>query len=272
MLRTLLLGCCLFISLSCHAGQTVVLIHGYLEDGSEWFKSGVVPILNRAGFNYLGHLAPQGFYPAHQTVNANPRYVYTLTLPSEAPILVQAQWLARYMQALQTRHPQNELILVGHSAGGVVARFSMVQMGLSANTLITIASPHLGTDKAEWGLMLGDSPFGFFAPFFGMDTINRSQALYYDLVREAPDTLLFWLNRHPHPPARYISIVRADNPQGITDTVVPAYSQDLNNVVSLQGQATTLQSVGTHALQPSDGLMLVAILFNLPMPNANPAR
>ncbi|EIJ42909.1 PGAP1-like protein [Beggiatoa alba B18LD] len=270
-LRALLLSCCLFISCTAQAmagqttGQTLVLIHGYLGNGSEWLNSGVVSVLQRAGFNYLGHLSPTGYYPTQQLTSTSPRYIYTLTLPSEAPLLVQAQWLTQYMQALQARHPNNQLILIGHSAGGVIARLSMVEFRLPANTLITIASPHLGTQMAEWGLMASESPLGLFAPFFGMNTLNRSHDLYLDLVREAPNTLLYWLNRQPHPQANYISIVRTNhNPVGITDPLVPSYSQDLNNVIALQGQATTVPSIGTHPLQPTDGILLLTILARLP--------
>jgi len=239
----------LLLSLPAHAGHTLVLIHGYLDDGSTWRQSGIVSAFSAAGWQEAGHLE---------------RNLYTVTLPSEAPLAAQAQWLDFYLRQLQKRHPKNSLILVGHSAGGVVARLVMVVSGIPVQGLITIASPHLGTDKAEWGSMLSNSPFSWFAPFFGLDTLNRSKGLYWDLVREHPASLLFWLNRQSHPSAFYASIVRVDG-----DKWVPAYSQDMNDVPALRGLAMTVTSEGTHSLQVADGPVLISLLDKLLLSHKN---
>jgi len=251
------------ISISAQAGQTLVLVHGYLADGSHWRPSGIVYALQQGGWQDAGHLFPNGPLPKRIMPNSTGRYLYTVTLPSEAPLMVQTQWLSQYLHFLQEKHPDNSLILVGHSAGGVVARLSMVHSGLSVKGLITISSPHLGTDKAEWAVLASNSPLSWFAPFFGMDTINRSEGLYWDLIRETPSTALFWFNRQPHPPARYISIVRVGKVIGAGDDFVPAYSQDMNHIPALAGRAITIPSVGTHSLQPSDGPLLVSLLAQL---------
>jgi len=246
------------LSLPAHAGHTLVLIHGYLGDGSAWRPTGIVSTLQAAGWQDAGHLFPNGPLPGVVAQNPMERYVYTVTLPSEAPLPAQAQWLDFYLRHMQKRHPNNSLILVGHSAGGVVARLVMVVSGIPVQGLITIASPHLGTDKAEWGTILSNSPFSWFAPFFGLDTLNRSEGLYWDLVREHPASLLFWLNRQPHPSAFYVSIVRVDG-----DKWVPAYSQDMNDVPALRGLAMTVTSEGTHSLQVADGPVLTSLLDSL---------
>jgi pimeloyl-ACP methyl ester carboxylesterase len=212
------------------------------------------------GWYDAGHLFPNGALPVRVAPNPTGRYLYTVTLPSEAPLIVQMQWLSGYLHLLKAKHPDHSLILVGHSAGGVVARLSMIYSGLPIKGLITISSPHLGTDKAEWGVMASNSPFSWFAPFFGLDTINRSEGLYWDLIRETPATALFWLNRQPHPQAYYISIVRVGREIGAGDSFVPTYSQDMNHVPALWGRALTVTSIGTHALQPSDGPLLVSLL------------
>ncbi len=246
------------LSLSSYAGQTLVLIHGYLSDGSGWRPLGIIAALQAAGWQDSGHLFPNASLPGVTPVSPTGRYVYTVTLPSEAPLAVQAQYLDFYLRYLQQKHPDNSLILVGHSAGGVVARLVMVRSGIPIKGLITIASPHLGTETAEWGELLSDSPFRWISPFLGLDTINRSEGLYRDLVRENPSSLLFWLNRQPHPKAFYVSIVRA-----ACDEWVPSYSQDMNNVVALRGLAITVTSGGGHSLQPSDGPLLVSLLERL---------
>jgi len=247
----------LLLSLPAHAGHILVLIHGYLGDGSTWRPTGIVSALQAAGWQDAGHLFPNGPRPGSAAPNSMERYVYTVTLPSEAPLPAQARWLYFYLRALRGRHPNNSLILVGHSAGGVVARLVMVVSGIPVQGLITIASPHLGTDKAEWGTMLSNSPFSWFAPFFGLGTLNRSKGLYWDLVRERPASLLSWLNRQPHPSALYVSIVR------VGDKWVPAYSQNMNDVPALRGLATTVTSAGTHSLQAADGPILASLLDSL---------
>lgn len=246
------------LSLPSYAGHTLVLIHGYLSDGSAWQSSGIVQALQPAGWSNAGHLSPNAPEPSRIVPTPLERYIYTVTLPSEAPLGVQAQRLDFYLRHLRTRHPNNSLILVGHSAGGVVARLVMVVSGIPIQGLITIASPHLGTDKAELGTGLSNSPFSWVAPFLGLNTINRSKGLYRDLTRESPATLLFWLNRQPHPKAFYVSIVRVKG-----DQWVAPYSQDMNDVPALRGKAMTVTSVGTHSLQTTDGSLLNSLLAKL---------
>lgn len=252
--------CGLLFSTWSYAASTVVLVHGHLADGSSWRFSGIIAALQAAGLPDGGNWFPQG--PPPIPPYKSKRYVYTVTIPSEAPLPVQAQWLDFYLQSIHRRHPDNDLILVGHSAGGVVARLVMVSSDLPIQGLITIASPHLGTDKAERGVQLSNSPWSWVAPFFGLNTINRSEGLYWDLIREYPVTPLFGLNRQPHPEnAFYVSIVRIGD-----DKWVPPYSQDMNNVPALQGRTLTITTGGTHSLHPADGPLLVSLLDRLPNP------
>jgi len=246
-----------------YAGQTLVLIHGYLSEGGVWRGSGVIPILQQAGWVDAGHLNPD--IPIHGiiagTQTPTNRYVYTITLPSEMPLMGQLNWLVGYLNHLKTLYPDNDLILAGHSAGGVLARLAMVYVGASIQGLITIASPHLGTDTAEIAATAANSPLNWFLTLMGSNTLSRSEALYWDLVRERPGSFLFWLNRQPHPKARYISVVRA-NTGFLSDNLVPAYSQNMNNVVALQGKSLIIPSFGPHSLQPADGGLLAFLLAN----------
>lgn len=249
----------LFLVHQCSVATPVaVLIHGYLAEGSSWRTTGIVYQLNQAGWQDNGHLLPTGpvSVPKRPLQADQLGYLYTLTLPSEAPLPLQSQWLSFYLDQLQRRHASAEFILIGHSAGGVVARLTTVKYpDIPIVGLMTIASPHLGSDKAELGIALSNSPLGWFAPFWGLDTLNRSEELYRDLMRESPATPLFWLNRQPHPPILYAAIVRVG-----ADRWVAPYSQDLNDVPALQGQAITVVTVGKHALHPADGSILVPLL------------
>lgn len=263
MLKAILLLFTLCFSLSAYAGQTVVLVHGYLSDGSSWRYTGISALLQRAGWQDGGHLLPYGALPLQQR-SVTGHYQYTVTLPSEAPLEIQARYLQQYIFYLQQRHPENDCVLVGHSVGGVVARLLMVlQPELPVQALITIASPHLGTEFAELGLSIAHSPFAWFAPMMGMSTLNRSAGLYADLLPESPSTLLFWLNRQPHPNALYVSIVRSQESTFSHDGIVASFSQDMNYVAALAGQARVIPSFGAHGLQTQDGLRLVQVLTAL---------
>jgi pimeloyl-ACP methyl ester carboxylesterase len=195
--------------------------------------------------------------------------VYIVDLPSEAPVLIQAYQLRQILQAINQAHPGEPLVLVGHSAGGVVARAALVRGGANdVKALITIASPHLGTYRAEQALDATDIPFPFsiVTDFIGgeaYDTARRSRSLYVDLVRPRPGTLLFWLNNEPHPDIQYFSIVRSETTIMSGDYVVPGYSQDMNNVPALRGKSSHI-AIGTrHELEPLDGSVIVNLLADM---------
>ena len=82
-------------------------------------------------------------------------------------------------------------------------------------------------------------------------------------MRERPGTFLYWLNHQPHPPARYISIVRSSDLSWVGDLVVPEWSQDLNRVYALRGRALTIPTSGGHGLEAEDGRRLMRILKHL---------
>ncbi len=246
--------------------EALIMVQGYLSKGHSWRESGITQTLQQHGWQDGGQLtARYGQVRSSRPDARGPRRFYTLALHSGASLGVQVRELAGYVDFIRNRHPGESLLLVGHSAGGVLGRLYMVQhpeAGISV--LISIASPHLGTESAELGLMAGQSPLGFFSQFLGPnDALNRSQGLYYDLVRERPGTLLYWLNHQPHPPARYVSIVRSSDLSWVGDLVVPEWSQDLNQVYALRGRARTIPSAGGHALEAEDGRRLIRILEQL---------
>jgi pimeloyl-ACP methyl ester carboxylesterase len=243
--------------------ETLVLLQGYLADEDYWRETGITRMLDRNGWADAGTLrTTRNGIRADRPLPASNRRVYTLALPSEAPLMVQLRYLEQYLDVILNLHPYESLILSGHSAGGVLGRLYMVEHpDTSVGALITFASPHLGTDSAEIGAMAGNSPLGWFAPLIGGSTLNRSQGLYYDLVRERPGSLLFWLNRQEHPSSRYISIVREDDGLlNFGDLVVPAWSQDMNQVAALRGRAHRIVTQGGHGLTRQDGELLLQIL------------
>jgi pimeloyl-ACP methyl ester carboxylesterase len=266
-MKKLLLILCLLISTPAWAKQ-LVLVQGYLAKPSSWDESGITSLLNQHGWQFGGefHYGSQGAKLYRQVANrvsgsGDENRFYQVYLPTEASVRTQAFYLAAYLQLLRKLYPQQPLILVGHSAGGVVARYVMLRNPqLAVSQLITIASPHLGTDSAEFGKLVGDSPLALFAPLVGAGILNRSQSLYTDLLPEMPHRFLYWLNRQPHPDAEYVSIARDRmSPQG-GDFIVPERSQYLENVYALKGRATSYVVPGTHELNWRDGRLILDLV------------
>ena len=240
--------------------ETLVLLQGYLGDEDYWREAGITRLLAQNGWDDAGTLRSTLYgIRADRPPPESHRRLYTVALPSEAPLMVQLRYLEHYLDVIHERYPHESLLLAGHSAGGVLGRLYMVtHPDRPVGALITFASPHLGTKSAELGAMASDSPLSWVAPLFGGSTLNRSQILYYDLVRERPGSLLFWLNREAHPSSIYFSIVRDD------DLVVPAWSQDMNQVAALRGRARKILTSGGHALSRQDGELLLQILRQHP--------
>jgi len=261
-MRILLLISLLLTALAARA-ETIVLIQGYQSKGADWRNSGITAELTRAGWADAGHLRRGAGF----TRPVVPHF-YTTELTTEAQLLSQLEELSGHIQKITEGREGETLILVGHSAGGVLGRLYMVKHPESdVAALITFSSPHLGTESAEMGMMLGQSPMGMITRMLGEenDLLGRSQGLFFDLVRERPGSLLFWLNRQPHPQARYISVVRDEHLSWFGDMVVQVWSQDMNQVYSLRGRAVTIPTSGGHGITEEDGELLVKILRRLRM-------
>jgi pimeloyl-ACP methyl ester carboxylesterase len=244
--------------------EVVVLVQGYLAKGKDWRESDVTGVLSRSGWEDAGHLQLRD----RKRLPAGAPRFYTLELTTDARIGRQVEELLIHLQRIR-RGSSESLILIGHSAGGVVARMAMVRRpDLDVAALITVASPHRGTENAILGLAAGQSPLGWFSQLLGRekDLLGRSQGLYFDLAPEQPGNLLFWLNHQPHPPARYISVVRDGRLSWFGDLVVPEWSQDMNQVYALRGRARSIASDGNHGLTEEDGRILVHLLNRLRSP------
>lgn len=263
MLRALIPFVLLALSVSAQAKQ-LVLIQGYLSNSGIWQESGITRLLSQNDWSYSGEYYSSsngvGIYQAPETAIVSNRY-YLVALPTEASLSIQGYYLKAYLKHLRHTFPSEPIILVGHSAGGVLARYVMVQAPeLQINQLITIASPHLGTESAELGKLLGDSPLALFTPMIGAGAINRSQGLYRDLLPEQPGRLLYWLNRQPHPDAEYISIVRDKNAHHGGDMVVEENSQYLEQVYDLRLRAYSYVVPATHNLSIADGYLILDLI------------
>ncbi|MCG7874237.1 MAG: hypothetical protein N0C81_09935 [Candidatus Thiodiazotropha lotti] len=245
--------------------DVAVLVHGYLGSAASWERSGVTNLLHQGGWQAAGVLTPRGLLPLPGAEAENK--FYTVELPSIAPIASQSRILNGMLNAVAQKHPDESLVLVGHSAGGVVARMTLVMGEIPAKALVTIASPHLGTGRAVQALDETDDvfPISMVKSFFVgdiYDVVRDSWGVLLDLTPEHPGTLLFWLNRQPHPEIEYVSVIRP-GPVGLGDEVVPAYSQDMNNIPVLKGRVKSRHTTLSHSLHPVDGEVLADILSSL---------
>lgn len=255
-------------------GDTLVLVHGYASDAGTWELSGINTELQRRGWPRAGVLtpvSPGAMMPASPSGARNRSY--SVNLPAEAPLLVQADYLRAALNLLRRHYPSDKLILVGHSAGGVVARLAVLGANpYRVDRLITIASPHLGTARAAQGLDIVDAR-PFFCPGPGIDILKsvmggsdydylkHSRGVLLDLLPAESGNVLLWLNQQPHPDIRYEAVVR-QTPFAPGDELVPAYSQDMNNIPALRGRVKVFVTSAGHALNPHDGALLAGLLEN----------
>ena len=246
--------------------QTVVLVHGFQSNGMDWREQGVTVALQQQGWVDGGELilTPQGLYNPLNTsrVPKPERIVYTLELPSQAPIMQQAYWLDRYLQQIYAVR-QEPLTLVGHSAGGLVARGWLVRYGsVPVDTLVTLATPHLGTPRANMASAANSTPMSLIADVLGLsEWTEEAQDIYHDMRTEEPGRFIYWLNHQPHPAIRYVSVVRDNQPMpNRFDFVVPSYSQNMNNTFMLHGKSEYWVGGKGHGLGVADGLLLAQIL------------
>jgi len=276
------------------SADIALLIHGFNNHAITWQQSGINQYLHQQGWSYQGTLNDHGHSIALQASGSgtpfrppkqNDNKLYTVNLASRAPIEYQSHQLQKTLHWLNQRHPGEAIYLVGHSAGGLVARYTLVQLFQQQPknnypnhiaALITIATPHLGTFRAAQAIDAVDEPF--FCPGPGWrfiqsvfagdeyDVVRKSESLLHELYPSQPYNLLFWLNNQAHPKIPYFSIVRTSGAFA-GDFLVPGYSQDMNNIPALNNQSKTLISYSEHFLTAQDAVTIHSILTSLLSPS-----
>ncbi len=266
--KTFLYTIIYFVSLAVPSvvfADTVLLLHGYLGSSYEWQRSNIVQQLDSASWRDAGALAlNDDRVIANKEKTKATRRVYSVQLASEQSIDTQADQLDQYIEYVRHGHPGEQIILVGHSAGGVVARLYMVKNPSDdLGALVTIASPHLGTKNAEYAQTISENILVWVHGLPGAGKLYRSQCLFFDLIPGRSDNLIAWLNVQEHPPARYYSIIREEADDAVQDFIVPSWSQDMNEVYALRGRSETYKLKSMHSLSAKDGEVLIAILIDL---------
>ncbi len=240
-----------------------VFVHGFHSSATIWRNSGVLAALQARGWRDAGGYRFRGWQaigPNQRPEGAN--LLLTVELPDNAPVLYQAGYLRAALQSIRSYAPREPISLVGHSAGGIVARTVMVLFpDLHISQLITIASPNLGTRLAAAGSKLAASPVGMFARLAGEHQYSRAGKLLADLSPETHRNFLGWLNTRRHPAGDYIAIIHARNGPHDGDEVTSSMHQDLRHVAALGGKARSYVVPAAHGLTPADGAILATLLL-----------
>ncbi len=270
-MKTLTVTCLQLLSIASAHADSILLLHGYLGSTQQWKHAGIEDQLNSAGWSNAGALQfKNDAVIASSNNNLFTRRFYTLQLLSDQPIEKQAAQLNHYVEYVRRTHLNEQIIFVGHSAGGVVARMHMVEKpNTDLIALVTIASPHLGTNSAELAQIVSQTLLAWLEPIPGIGQLYPSQGIFHDLMPNRSDNLIAWLNYQEHPNVRYYSIVRdaakdhSSTNFPIQDYIVPSWSQDMNAVFALRGRSNTYTIKGLHGLSKKDGEVLQKILLNL---------
>jgi len=252
----------------------LILVHGWSANANTWVQSGVANNLAENGWHDAGIVISSANYQ----IKYLPEYgrnaqnkVYRAHLPAGAPLAIQASHLLAEINYIHYLYPAENISIAGHSAGGIVSRLAILQKNnLPITSLITIASPNLGTHRATEALnLIYEKPV--FCPGPGLEIVKsiiggndynhlkHTQDALFDLQPGNNTNLLGWLNRQAHPNINYHSIIRS-SPGFSGDELVPAFSQDLNQVISLNGRARVYFTHSGHSLNPLDGKLLATIL------------
>jgi pimeloyl-ACP methyl ester carboxylesterase len=257
MLRPILLALLLALLPLPVLGQVMLLIPGYhTQQQTHPFRdAGVTIPLAASGWTDGGQMLPSlRGVEFDRSPEATRKLFYTLVMPTERPVSMQAEWLNLYLDAITRRHADEPVILVAHSVAGVVARYSLVtRKRPEVTALITIASPHVDSSMIQLGDFFWQSPLGTYTPLLGQTDLRRLLELYTGISLNQPGNVLRWLSHQTHPDIRYVGIVR------LADTIVDPVLQDMNRIADLRGRAEMLLSPGGHALEAADGTVLAAL-------------
>jgi len=256
--------------------DVVVLVHGWAANANTWATSGVMPVLLRHGWKDAGVLltTPAGVINYMSYPPKPGHSLYRVSLPAQAPMTVQARHFLAQLDYIKQRHAHEKITVVAHSAGGIVARLALIHQDAPAvSSLISIATPHLGSRHAVEGLEISNAK-PFFCPGPGMEFmksviggqsyryLHDSQAVLVDLLPEGLGGLIDWLNHQPHPDIEYHSVVK-QLPGRDGDEWVSAHSQDMNQVAAIQGRSAVQITLSGHALMAADGLLIYTIVQGL---------
>jgi predicted alpha/beta hydrolase family esterase len=215
-MNKIILSFLMLFTLSASA-STVVLIGGITASNS-WLNNGVAQQLSKDNT------------------------IKIVNVPFTAPLQVQSAYLNAELNKIN-----GDIILVGHSAGGVVARNTLVRSGnKNIKQLITIATPNFGSKMARYSTFVNDIPFSSF-----MTKTIAPESYYAQYpIRQLRKNSVFLnaLNSTAHPNICYTSIIKTGG--AINNSFADVNSQDLRFIPNIK--STTLFTNTGHSLHYTD--------------------
>jgi pimeloyl-ACP methyl ester carboxylesterase len=208
----------------------IVLLHGMGGDGQA--SSGLTGFFRQQNLRYGGVVRiGAGGRPEFIQAEVVPEKADFFTLEMSDPFQSLQDWTRELDKLLAAIHEETggaRVVLVGHSAGGVAGRKYLVEHtgGPHVAKLVTVASPHLGSNLAMVPLFLRklrDSVSGWAGQgSFTAEQMNRLSAsiersfevpfdspILEDLLPEGLNPRLAALNRSAHPDTVEYECVRA---------------------------------------------------------------
>jgi hypothetical protein len=236
--------------------QVMILVPGTEgQQGQPFREAGVTLTLVGSGWVDGGRMLPSARGAEFERgEEASTRVFYTLVMPTDRPVPVQAEWLNLYLDGVSRRHADAPVIIAAHSVAGVVARYSLVTRPRpQIAALVTIATPNVDASMIQLSDLFWQSPLGTAAPLLGQPELQQLLEIYAGISQYQPGNILRWLAHQTHPDIRYVSIIRMNDPY------LEPRMQDMNSAGDLQGRSEVIASVTGHELTAEDGAVLAAL-------------
>lgn len=195
------------------------------------YRGGRVP-----GVGDLAGVPVNGYEPADSTVD----------------IRTSAQHLRELLASIRAAHPGVPVDVLAHSQGGVVARVALGRDGdgldprlPEVGNLVTLGTPHHGTDLATAGALLLTTRAGELAAAAASRATGGSLTLDSDAARQLAETsgLVQGLAGRRLPPGTAVTSVAARG-----DLVVPALHSGLEGATNV---VVALDGISAHGMLPS---------------------
>jgi triacylglycerol lipase len=128
------------------------------------------------GFQSLGPL--DYFYGIHDALTAQGRVVFAPRVDAVQSPDVRGAQLVAAIEDAKKQTGAKKVIVIGHSQGGLDARWAAMHDADSIAAVVTVATPHRGSPVADvaFGILPGDSTAALdvLATFFGVSTAGSS--------------------------------------------------------------------------------------------------
>jgi len=221
-------------------GKVVVLVHGASDNANRaWATPAIL----------LGDASKPGLL---QTLEASGHRVFAVTFPHKhGNLFYEAQYLADAIDLVRQATGAQKVSLVGHSAGGLVARVYVSNFRLNGNgwtpyrgdveNLVTLAAPHRGQDFAfrhpEFNYYFMKDELAANAPMswdkvlaYGVWKDTFEFSIYSDNFPMQQQVLYNWSGKYPVSPASPDSYTTMHGGLGFV-----SHSQGIDNAIARGG-------------------------------------